>query len=152
MKIVLSLALHFYRLHIVLSIVYSIIQSINLWVRVCVHTRLCMPVWGCVCVCHVMTVLAGIALGFALRPYKMTYREVKYFSFPGELLMRMLQMLVLPLLVSSLITGRPPSGRPPAGSGLAWSQIRLQMTHVKFDGRLAHITFFWYIFDHNHVA
>ncbi|XP_026941839.1 excitatory amino acid transporter 4 isoform X3 [Sagmatias obliquidens] len=53
----------------------------------------------------VSAVVIGVSLAFALRPYQLSYRQVKYFSFPGELLMRMLQMLVLPLIVSSLVTG-----------------------------------------------
>ncbi|XP_062419506.1 excitatory amino acid transporter 4 isoform X2 [Pungitius pungitius] len=53
----------------------------------------------------VAAVALGVTLGFALRPHNLSPRGVKYFAFPGELLMRMLQMLVLPLIVSSLVTG-----------------------------------------------
>uniref|UniRef100_A0A8C4DZK6 Amino acid transporter n=1 Tax=Dicentrarchus labrax TaxID=13489 RepID=A0A8C4DZK6_DICLA len=52
-----------------------------------------------------VSVAIGIGLGFALRPINMSTRDIKYLTFPGELLMRILQMLVLPLLISSLITG-----------------------------------------------
>eukprot|EP00066_Takifugu_rubripes_P008190 XP_003974197.1 PREDICTED: excitatory amino acid transporter 1-like [Takifugu rubripes] len=53
----------------------------------------------------ISAVALGVILGFATRPGKLSPREIKYLTFPGELLMRMLQMLVLPLIISSLVTG-----------------------------------------------
>lgn len=51
------------------------------------------------------SIALGIGLGFALRHINMTASDVKYLTFPGELLLRLLQMLVLPLIISSVIAG-----------------------------------------------
>ncbi|TNN78284.1 Excitatory amino acid transporter 5 [Liparis tanakae] len=53
----------------------------------------------------VFAVVSGCALGFGLRPYNLSTQAKIYFSFPGELLMRMLKMLILPLITSSLMSG-----------------------------------------------
>ncbi|KAK1803753.1 hypothetical protein P4O66_020772, partial [Electrophorus voltai] len=53
----------------------------------------------------VLAVVIGCLLGFFLRSQQLSEQEVKYFQFPGELLMRMLKMLILPLVVSSLMSG-----------------------------------------------
>uniref|UniRef100_A0A8C3AIT9 Amino acid transporter n=1 Tax=Cyclopterus lumpus TaxID=8103 RepID=A0A8C3AIT9_CYCLU len=50
-------------------------------------------------------VALGIGTGFALRHINMSAKDVKYLTFPGEILMRLLQMLVLPLIISSVIAG-----------------------------------------------
>ncbi|KAM6920003.1 excitatory amino acid transporter 1-like [Lycodopsis pacificus] len=48
-----------------------------------------------------VAVASGIGLGFALRYVNMSAKDVRYLTFPGELLMRILQMLVLPLIISN---------------------------------------------------
>uniref|UniRef100_A0A4W6FY97 Amino acid transporter n=1 Tax=Lates calcarifer TaxID=8187 RepID=A0A4W6FY97_LATCA len=51
----------------------------------------------------VFAVVTGCVLGFVLRSLNLSTQI--YFSFPGELLMRMLKMLILPLITSSLMSG-----------------------------------------------
>ncbi|XP_066503225.1 excitatory amino acid transporter 5 [Hoplias malabaricus] len=53
----------------------------------------------------VVGVCAGCVLGYMLRGLEMSTQAKMYFSFPGELLMRMLKMLILPLITSSLMSG-----------------------------------------------
>uniref|UniRef100_G3UA73 Amino acid transporter n=1 Tax=Loxodonta africana TaxID=9785 RepID=G3UA73_LOXAF len=50
-------------------------------------------------------VLAGAALGTALRGLQLSRTQVSYVAFPGEMLLRMLRMIILPLVVCSLVSG-----------------------------------------------
>jgi len=54
----------------------------------------------------VAAVVLGITIGVLVREYsKLSSLEKFYFAFPGEILMRMLKLIILPLIISSMITG-----------------------------------------------
>ncbi|XP_078481749.1 excitatory amino acid transporter-like [Ciona intestinalis] len=50
-------------------------------------------------------VLLGIALGCTLREMSLSDEAIILVKFPGEMLMRMLKMLIIPIIVTSVITG-----------------------------------------------
>ncbi|XP_066172566.1 neutral amino acid transporter A [Sylvia atricapilla] len=50
-------------------------------------------------------VVAGVALGAAVRGAALGPAQIAYLAFPGELLLRMLRMVILPLVVCSLVSG-----------------------------------------------
>uniref|UniRef100_A0A3B3YVX5 Amino acid transporter n=1 Tax=Poecilia mexicana TaxID=48701 RepID=A0A3B3YVX5_9TELE len=75
-------------------------------------------------------VALGIGLGFALRHINMSEREITYLTFPGELLLRMLQMMVLPLVVSSVI---------------AANSLTNKATLVLYFGKIGLRTFIYYL-------
>ncbi|XP_041108896.1 neutral amino acid transporter A-like [Polyodon spathula] len=50
-------------------------------------------------------VLVGVGIGMAVRNVNLTRAQITYFAFPGEMLLRMLKMIILPLVVCSLISG-----------------------------------------------
>ncbi|XP_044302551.1 excitatory amino acid transporter 3 [Varanus komodoensis] len=54
----------------------------------------------------ILAVVLGIGLGVTVREYgKLSNLDKFYFAFPGEVLMRMLKLIILPLIISSMITG-----------------------------------------------
>ncbi|XP_029449484.1 neutral amino acid transporter A isoform X1 [Rhinatrema bivittatum] len=50
-------------------------------------------------------VLIGVGIGTAARNMNLSRAQMTYFAFPGEMLLRMLKMIILPLVVCSLISG-----------------------------------------------
>lgn len=50
-------------------------------------------------------VLFGVAVGVAVHPFHPSNDVIELISFPGEIFLNMLKILILPLLVFSLLTG-----------------------------------------------
>lgn len=53
----------------------------------------------------VVGVVLGIVVGFSLRTAELSEDTIMIISFPGDMLMSMLKMLIVPLIISSMITG-----------------------------------------------
>ncbi|XP_034021161.1 excitatory amino acid transporter 3 [Thalassophryne amazonica] len=54
----------------------------------------------------IVSVVLGIGLGVLVREYaSLSHVDKIYFGFPGDILMRMLKLIILPLIISSMITG-----------------------------------------------
>ncbi|XP_042300589.1 neutral amino acid transporter A-like, partial [Sceloporus undulatus] len=60
---------------------------------------------NCLVLLTVSGVVAGVALGALLRRLHLSAAQVSYLAFPGEMLLRMLKMVILPLVVCSLVSG-----------------------------------------------
>ncbi|GFX25151.1 hypothetical protein TNCV_2753261 [Trichonephila clavipes] len=71
----------------------------------------------------VLAVLVGIALGFFARMFSYTTDTVTVVAFPGELLMRMLKMLILPLIISSMISGLAQLDAKACGKMGSWALL-----------------------------
>uniref|UniRef100_A0A8C6L0M2 Amino acid transporter n=1 Tax=Nothobranchius furzeri TaxID=105023 RepID=A0A8C6L0M2_NOTFU len=50
-------------------------------------------------------VLVGVGLGMLVRSMDLDRAQMSHFAFPGEMLLRMLKMIILPLVVCSLVSG-----------------------------------------------
>jgi len=69
------------------------------------HKRSPAP-WSIGTFVHKLTSPFHSSAGFVLRPLKLSSDAVMLVSYPGELFMRLLKLLVLPLIIASITAGK----------------------------------------------
>lgn len=73
--------------------------------RNCKEKFMCFLRRNLMVILTVSGVIVGVGLGVVVRQMNLTRAQMTYFAFPGEMLLRMLKMIILPLVVCSLISG-----------------------------------------------
>ncbi|XP_053544786.1 neutral amino acid transporter B(0) [Bombina bombina] len=82
----------------------------------------------------VVGVLLGVGLGFAVRPLELNTAQQLSFSFPGELLLRLLKMIILPLVVCSLVSGAASLHPAALGKLGGWAMLFFLVTTLLASG------------------
>ncbi|KAM3875212.1 neutral amino acid transporter B(0) [Diretmus argenteus] len=73
-------------------------------------------------------VILGVILGLGLRNAELTRTQIIYIGFPGELLIRLLKMIIIPLVVCSLVSGAASIDPKALGKLGGWAMLFFLVT------------------------
>lgn len=73
-------------------------------------------------------VIIGVFIGLGVRNVALTRTQVIYISFPGELLIRLLKMIIIPLVVCSLVSGAASIDPKALGKLGGWAMLFFLVT------------------------
>lgn len=73
-------------------------------------------------------VIIGVIIGLAVREVHLTKTQIIYIGFPGELLIRLLKMIIIPLVVCSLVSGAASIDPKALGKLGGWAMLFFLVT------------------------
>lgn len=73
-------------------------------------------------------VIIGVFIGLGLRNVALTKTQIIYVGFPGELLIRLLKMIIIPLVVCSLVSGAASLDPKALGKLGGWAMLFFLVT------------------------
>ncbi|XP_067830938.1 neutral amino acid transporter B(0) [Heptranchias perlo] len=73
-------------------------------------------------------VIIGVVIGLSVRNLQLSKIQILYFSFPGELLLRLLKMIIIPLVVCSLVSGAASLDPKALGKLGGWAMLFFFLT------------------------
>lgn len=73
-------------------------------------------------------VIIGVFIGLGVRNVELTRTQIIYVGFPGELLIRLLKMIIIPLVVCSLVSGAASIDPKALGKLGGWAMLFFLVT------------------------
>uniref|UniRef100_A0A3Q3X2C1 Amino acid transporter n=1 Tax=Mola mola TaxID=94237 RepID=A0A3Q3X2C1_MOLML len=73
-------------------------------------------------------VIVGVMIGLGVRNVSLTRTQIIYVGFPGELLIRLLKMIIIPLVVCSLVSGSASLDPKALGKLGGWAMLFFLVT------------------------